>query len=182
MISCERGTHTTNLYYSALKFLRYEGIVWSGDFLPLKLNSLGEVFQINISLKRSDGTMIKAVWERGMLIARFEPGYVYDLEMRIEYCLPISIWEFKADFESVHPKTYLVALDFSTSSLTQDRTKPGFRMGEMETRLDLKPFKMELADGGSVEIHEQADYYSLQLRKSGDSPYCHNHFPTLFLS
>lgn len=181
MISCDNATQTTNLYYSALKFLNFEGIIWSGDFLPIKLNSLGEIFQINIILRRSDGQILPAIWERQQLIARFDSGYTYNLEMRIEYCLPIQTWKFEPDFQSIHPKKYLMALDFSCSTLPHSHSKPGILFNDQKIMLGMEPKEDIPSEHGKLSLHQQGDYFSLQYRDQGNEAFCHSHFPTLFL-
>lgn len=182
MISCESAAHTTNLYYSALKFLSFKKFVWSGQFLPLKLHSIGELFSSQVTLRTEDGKKVEAFWERGLLHANFEPGKLYNLDLRLEYCLPVTTETFSADFLGIHPKSYLVALDFSQGNLPDGDGQIKLALGPDTHRFSVtEPFERFLQGGQQVGLHQQGDYFSFVIKHDAGAPFAHRHFPELSL-
>ena len=171
-----------NLYYSVIKFLSFEGIIWAGDSLPLVLSSLGDLFQVQIQLNDRDHGKVKASWERGLLHAAFQKGHLYDLSMRLEYALPTNVTEYKSDFDSIHPKSYRVGLDFSAASLTAHPYQARFRLGERVTDISLEQGGERLLDSGlRLQVIREHDYFSFALSHDSDMPFSHRHFPILSL-
>ena len=181
MISCEWARQTVNLYVSVIKFLDFEGFVWSGDSLPLAIESLGEIFQIQVRLKsRGGGKTIPAFYERGQLFAVFKPNEIYDLSLRLEYHGPVQIRRFKSDFVSIHPKSYQVALDFSHTSVKDPNHRAVIDLGDQSHHLEIEENSdLTLASLHRIRFRREHDYCSLSVSMSGDSPYAHSFFPAI---
>lgn len=183
MICCEQASHSTNLNYSALKFLCYEDFVWSGSFLPLRLEPLGELHSIQVRLSTCDGQKQDgAYWERGMLFHEFKAGLHYKLEMRLEYSLPLTTNVFSSDFYSIHPRSYTAALDFAFANLPGNANSIQLNLGETQHVFALdQPFERQLEEGHSVRLCLSDDMGSLIVRHSADAPFCHRSFPQFCL-
>jgi len=177
VILCEAATETVNLYVSVIKFLRYEGIVWSGDSLPLEVNPLGELFQTRVDLRaRGEAKQGDAWWSLDNLYGTFVPGKIYDLDMRFEYRLPVEATRFGADFNSIHPKRYRFILDFP------DRHVLGHdlicRFGDERHLLPLEDgWQRELSEGRAMKMVRRNDYCSAEITAASDVPYGHQSFP-----
>ncbi len=183
LISCAVATHTTHLAYSAIKFLRFEDFIWSGNSLPLRLEPIGELFSVQVRLGTLAGSALAgAYWERGSLHHPFVAQTRYVLEMRLEYRLPLTVQSFKSDFQSIHPRDYRVALDFATAFLPEGAGRAMVVLGAETEVFDLAtPFTRELAGGQRVELHLGQESASLMVSAHGDGPYCHRAFPELRL-
>lgn len=183
MISCESAKQTINIYQSVIKFIEFKGIVWSGEGLPLVLNSLGELFTSQIRLTDNDGNkQTGLVWERGMLQGRFDMTKRYDLYMRLEYCLPVQTHVFKSDFQSIHPKAYEVYFDFHTDDTEQAPGQITVQVGDQREQLALaRDSEREWDSGHRIRLMRQGDYTSVGVFKSQDAPYSHRHFPEFHL-
>ena len=183
MIICEKATQTVNLHYSVLKFLSFEGMIWAGESLPLVLNSLGDLFQTQIQLvDRERGKVKGAFWERGQLHGPFEKGRIYDLSMRLEYTLPPSVHELLSDFDSIHPKSYLVGLDFSLANLMERPLQANVRLGDEVFRISVEESGERLLDTGHrIRVAREEDVCSLTVSIEGTVPFAHRHFPVLSL-
>ncbi len=181
MIFCESARQTVHLYYSIIKFVSFKGIVWEGEGLPLVLNSLGDLFQAQVDLKDQEGNRQRdARWEMGMLRAFFESGKVYDLALRLEYHPPLAVEEFRCDFNSIHPKTYQVGLDFSFASLPPGPHLARVALGEASCLVPLERDVEEvLPSGHRVQLIREGDYGSVKVSLSSDAPFAHRFFPNL---
>ncbi len=180
MICCQSASQTVNLYYSAIKFLSFKGIVWVGDSLPLQLNSLGELMQIQVDLRDQAGEKIKGSLQMGQLSAPFEKGKVYDLSMRLEYMLPIEVSSYASDFASIHPTSYTVSLDFAVGNLYGREHYAQVELGDQSHRFKV-PQNLErtLEAGCQLKIFHERDYCSLMVTASKDAPFSHRYFPVL---
>jgi len=181
LISCESAAQTVNLYYSAIKFLEFKGILWVGESLPLRVHSLGELAQLQVSLRERDGAKIKgAVWQMGQLHGPFERGKLYDLSMRLEYMLPVSVNEFASDFESIHPKRYTVCLDFSVNTLYGNEHKALIGLGPQTFDYDMPSnLEQDMATGHKLKLIHERDYCSIMVSGAKEAPFSHNCFPSL---
>ena len=183
MILCESAEQTVNLYYSVIKFVTFRGIVWAGDSLPLVLNSLGELIQVQIRLTDQDQTQVKPVsWERGALRASFLKGSIYDLYLRLEYRLPPAVTVFHSDFASIHPKSYRVGLDFPAPDMKGAMPRLLLGLGVEIRELSLeKEIDLVLASQHRVRVIQERDYCSVSIEAKTALPYAHRHFPVLTL-
>ena len=182
VILCASATETINLYVSVIKFLRYEGLIWSGDSLPLEITPLGELFQTKVDLRaRGEAKQGDAWWSMNNLYGTFTPGKIYDLEMRIEYHLPVETTVFAADFNSIHPRRYRFILDFpQRHTLGEDLI---CRFGEERHHIPLEDgWQQALSLGRSMKMARRNDYCSAEIAAESDVPYGHESFPELTFS
>lgn len=181
MILCERATQTVNLYYSVIKFLKFEGIVWSGDSLPLKLSSLGEIYNTKITVTDQNGAKVPQVtYDRGYLWAQFQNGNTYTIDMRLEYGIPTTVQEYTSDFVSIHPKSYMVALDFSANTPMGKVNEVCLRLGESTATLPVaESNERRLESGHHMRLVRERDYCSFTATMESHLPYAHRHFPVL---
>ena len=179
MIMCDQAIQTVNIYYSVIKFLDFKGIVWVGDGLPLVLNSLGELFQSKVTIAEQGGKPVTVPWERGLVHAEFEKGKVYDITMRLEYCIPTTVTEFVSDFSSIHPKSYRVGLDFSSDHPKGAKHAVFSLAGEKKLTNLNDTGERTLEDGHHIKFYRERDYCSFSVENSSDAPYAWQHFPVL---
>jgi len=177
MSICESARHTTNLYYSVIKFVAYRGFVWSGDRLPLALSSLGELYSVQVTLTAETGLRCRgAYWERGYLFATFEPGRLYNLDMRLEYHPPVLAATFPSDFASIHPKAFSSTLDFASAEGGSAHLQLGGEILDFD--LD-REVDRTLASGHRVRLYRERDYCSFSVSGHNPVPYGHRAFPIL---
>ena len=177
MILCDKAVETVNLYVSVIKFLRFEGLIWQGDSLPLAIAPLGDLFQVTVDLKaRGEKRQGDAWWAQHYLYGHFEHGKVYDLDMRGEFRLPVATNQFSADFGSIHPKSYRFAMDFPAvhtlgAGLVCQLGEEGYSCpydGD---------WQRDLPGGQVLGLTRDRDYCSLSVQADSDEPYAHRHFP-----
>ncbi|MDJ0838220.1 MAG: hypothetical protein QNK37_17015 [Acidobacteriota bacterium] len=178
MIICEKAVETVNLYVSVIKFLRYEGIVWQGDSLPLEIAPLGDLYQVSVDLKARGENKRQgdAWWAQHYLHGTFEHGKVYDLEMRVEFCLPVATNVFPADFTSIHPNSYRYIMDFPLKHALG--VSLSCQLGEDKIACPIDSiWSRDLTGGQALSMHRERDYCSVAVTAESDDPYSHRHFP-----
>ena len=179
MIACETASQTVNLYYSVIKFVTFKGIVWAGESLPLRLASLGDLYQVRATLTDRSGTRQQGVyWERGLLFGTFLPGKTYDLAMRLEYHAPPLVDVFACDFESIHPRAYSAGLDFAWGGKAEDPHFVEVKLGSGLFRFPIgKEEERRLDAGQRFTMSHRDDFCSASLENKAEAPFGHRHFP-----
>ena len=180
MIQCREASQTINLYYSVINFLEFKGLIWAGDHLPLALNSLGELHQVQVTLRDEAGKKQAGLhWERGVLRGNFPPNTVCNLSLRLEYYTPVACKHFKCDFQSIHPQKYRFAVDFPGRE-PDPWGDVAVRLGEAQ----YGPWEGEAMDVRTASDHRiqrvsRGDYCSIAVSKSESSPFAHRDFPQI---
>ncbi|CAM2009736.1 hypothetical protein [Acanthopleuribacter pedis] len=181
MISCETAVQSYNLHYSMIKFVRFEGLLWSGDNLPLKLGSMGELVLTEIDLRDQETrTRRPAAWERGMLHAQFEPGVRYDLNFRLEYRAPFTTDLYGCDFSGIHPNHYRLHLDFALGNPATENDLLRVQLGNRQVDLSLaRAQEFTFDTGPKVTLHREREAVSVKVEDRRIAPFSHPAFPVL---
>ena len=177
MISCEYAEQTLNLYYSVIKFVSYKDFVWSGYGLPLVLHSLGEPIQVGVNLSSTEGVKVPVSWERGLIHATFQEGVHYNLDLRIEYPLPLEAQLVHCDFNNIHPKSYRAAIDLQSPGYGPPIPITVDLGGHSQLIAVDQPGERMLDSGHQLAVHLREDYLSIAVSKQEQVPYAHRYFP-----
>ena len=183
MILCESAKQSINLCYSVIKFLEYKGFTWSGDSMPFKISSLGDLMQGKLEVCEQNGPKLEqARWVNGQLSGPFQNDRLYDLSLRLEYGLPVLAEEFISDFESICPKSYEVAVDFLSSGAPLATNRARVRLSDKYWDLDTdKPTEMTLETGQKITVFCEREFRGVVVTASSPIPYHHKEFPALTL-
>jgi hypothetical protein len=112
--------------------------------------------------------------------AEFQQDRTYTIDMRLEYGIPTTTQEFISDFTSIHPKSYLAALDFSATSPMGQVKEARLRLGDETVAIPVEENnERHLESGHHLRLVREADYCSFITTIEGDMPYAHRHFPIL---
>lgn len=182
MILCQSAEQTINIYYSVIKFAKYQGFSWSGDSLPFRMAPLGDLQQCQLSLLENGEKVKDVVWQQGMLYANFKRNRSYDLSLRLEYRPPYTMDVMRADFDSIQPQKYTVSVDFSTNNFLRLNPEVTLTLGEAVYSYPLEAkTSHQLPTGEEVSFNKEKDYCSLRVSHGSDMPFGIQHFPEIRL-
>jgi hypothetical protein len=182
VILCQSAEQTINIYYSVIKFAKFEGFSWSGDSLPFRMEPLGDLQQVQLSLFENGEKLKGVVWQQGMLYAPFKRNRKYDLSMRLEYRPPYTMEVMRADFSSIQPQRYALAVDFGTNNFLRHDPEISLTIGDAVYSYPLEPKDThDLPTGEQVKFTRQKDYCSIQVHHGSDVPYGIRDFPEVRL-
>ncbi|MCB1053192.1 MAG: hypothetical protein KDC71_21510 [Acidobacteria bacterium] len=180
MIPCEYGEMGLHLGASLIKFLNFQRFSTQADQLALHLTGLGDLMNLEVVVRESfSGRQVPARWRDDVLYADLRFPTYYDLQLRLEFGLPIDLSNIACDFQDIHPMTYQIGLHLLEPEIPHQMCTLRFRSDQHFVRLNLP--QSHIWQDLNIQVDANSYQCGIRIQQTNPALFPHAEFPSLSL-